>query len=67
VKKLFKISAVQVRLRNTLDEENKIKVIQNCAGKVYAQVIIIADGTAQIKNSGAQNATAKELCKSMKK
>jgi hypothetical protein len=60
------ISAVKVRFKKTLDEEIKIEVVQGCAGDNYAQVIVAADGIAQLKPGGACNATtALELCKAM--
>jgi len=36
-----------------------IKVVQNCAGEIYTQDIVVMDGITQIKHSC--NATVKEL------
>jgi hypothetical protein len=67
MKILSNISVVEVRFMKTLDEERKIEVLQGCAGDNYAQVIVLADGIAQIKSGGTHNATALKLCKALKK
>jgi hypothetical protein len=45
----------------------KIEVVQGWAGEDYAQVIVIADGMAQIQSNRTHNAMALELCKAMRK
>jgi hypothetical protein len=67
MKILSNISAVGVRIEKTLDEEGKIEVVQYCAGDKYVQVIVIADGIAQITTAGAHNAMPLELCTDMGK
>ncbi len=64
---LSDISAVEVRFKEPLDGERKIEVVQGCAGEDYAQVIVIADGMAQIQSGRTHNAMALELCKATKK
>ncbi len=67
MKILSNISAIEIRFKETLNEERKIKLMQGCAGNNYAQVIVIADRIAQIKSGGSFNATALDLCKAMKR
>ncbi len=61
------IAVVEERFKKTLDKERKIEVVQSCTGDNYAQVIVVADGIAQIKLGGTRDATASELCKVIKK
>jgi hypothetical protein len=67
MKILSDISAFEVRFKKTLDEERKIETVQGCEGDKYAQIIVVADGIAQLKSGRACDATALELCKAMKK
>ncbi len=67
MKILSDITVVEVKFKKALNEERKIEVAQACAGDNYAQVIVVADGIAQIKLNRTCNATALELCKAMKK
>jgi hypothetical protein len=67
MKILSNISAVEVRFKNTLNEERKIEVVQGCIRDNYAPVIVVADRIVQIKSGGTCSATALEFCKAMKK
>jgi hypothetical protein len=67
MKTLSVISAVKVRFKKTLNEWRKIEFIQNCARDDYAQVIVVADGIAQIMSHGSHNSTSLEQCKAMRK
>jgi hypothetical protein len=65
MKILAQISAVEVKFKESLSKENKVEVVQGCAGDNYAQIIVATDGLSQIESN--QNATALELCKAMRK
>jgi hypothetical protein len=65
MKILSDTSAVEMRFKQALSKERKIKIVQACAGDDYAQIIVVTDGIAQIQSQ--QNATALELCKAMRK
>ncbi len=64
MKILAKISAVEVKFKQSLGKEKKVEVVQGCMGDDYAQIIIVTDKVAQIELQW--NATALELCKAMK-
>jgi hypothetical protein len=44
VKIMSKISAVEVRFKQSLSKEKKLEVVQGCVGDDYAQVIVVKDG-----------------------
>jgi hypothetical protein len=67
MKILSDISAVEIRCKKTLNEERMIEMMQSCAGDDYAEVIVVADGIAQLKSVGTCNATALEMYKAMQK
>jgi hypothetical protein len=67
MKILSDLSAVDIRFKKPLDNKRKIEVVQGCAGEDYTQVIVVADGMAQIQSGRTRNAMALELCKAMKK
>ena len=67
MKTLSDISAVAVNFKKPIHNGRKIEVVQGWAGEDYAQVIVIADGMAQIQSNRTHNAMALELCKAMRK
>ncbi len=46
---LSDVLAVEVRVKKPLNDEKNIEVVQGCVGEDYTQVIVIADGMAQIQ------------------
>ncbi len=44
IKILSQISAVEVKLKQSLSKERKIELVQGCAGDDYAQIIVVLDG-----------------------
>jgi hypothetical protein len=47
--KLKKDVKVEVRFKQSLSKENKVEVVQGCAGDNYAQIIVVADGLSLIE------------------
>ena len=43
IKILSQISAVEVKLKQSLSKERKIELVQGCAGDDYAQIIVVTD------------------------
>jgi hypothetical protein len=64
MKILAQISVVEVKFKQSLTKDKKVEVVQGCAGKDYAQFIVVTDKVSQIESKW--NATALELCKAMK-
>jgi hypothetical protein len=64
---LSDISVVAVNFKKLIHNGTKIEVVQGWAGEDYAQVIVIADGMAQIQSNRTHNVMALELCKAMRK
>jgi hypothetical protein len=52
MKILLDISAVEVRFKQALSKERKIEAVQGYVGDNYAQIIVVADGIAQIRPNG---------------
>jgi hypothetical protein len=50
MKILSKISAVEVRFKQSLSKNKKVEVIQGCAGDNYAQIIVVTDGLSKMES-----------------
>ncbi len=64
LKIMSQISACEVKFKQSLARENKVEVVQGCAGDDYALIIVATDKVSQIESK--QNVTALELCKAIK-
>jgi hypothetical protein len=64
LKILAQISAVDVKVKQSLRTEKKVEVVQRCTGDNYAQIIAVTEKVAGIESK--QNTIALELCKVMK-
>jgi hypothetical protein len=64
MKILAQISAVEVKFKQSLTKDRKVEVVQGCVGDNHAQIIVVTDKVSRIESK--QNATALELCKTMK-
>jgi hypothetical protein len=50
IKITSEISAVEVRLKQSLSKEKKVEVVQGCAEDNYAWIIVVTDGLSQIES-----------------
>jgi hypothetical protein len=65
MKIMSEISAVEVRFKQSLSKEKKVKVVKGCTGDNYAHIIFVTDGLSRIELRRSEPAL--ELCKAMRK